>query len=77
MIELLAPLIAAAPLSPGANLWLGRAAFIATYVVLAFFILFLPAKLLGDENKLSWWRSSRVWALAIIAAQIGVYWWWG
>ena len=59
------------------TLWLGRAAFIAVYVLLAIGLMLLPAKILGEGDRRPWWKSLRLWAMGIIAVQIGVYWYWG
>ena len=59
------------------SLWLGRAAFIAVYVALAIGLMLMPATILGEPEGRPWWKSLRAWAMAIIAVQISVYWYWG
>ena len=76
MHEFLSNTIAASLLAD-TSLWYGRAAFIAVYVVLAIGLMLMPAKILGEEEGRPWWKSLRAWAMAIIAVQISVYWYWG
>ncbi|MBN2294424.1 MAG: hypothetical protein JXM70_18490 [Pirellulales bacterium] len=76
MNELFSVLLSAVPLAD-TSLWLGRAAFIAVYVVLAILLMLMPAKILGEGEGQPWWKSLRLWALGIIAVQISVYWYWG
>ncbi|MEA1951732.1 MAG: hypothetical protein U9N87_10130 [Planctomycetota bacterium] len=76
MNELLNTIISQPPLAD-ASLWLGRAAFIAVYVLLAVGLMLMPAKILGEAEGRPWWKSLRTWAMAIIVVQIGVYWYWG
>ncbi len=65
------------PLLADTTLWLGRAAFMAVYVVLAIGLMLMPAKILGETEGRPWWQSLRAWAMAIIVVQISVYWYWG
>lgn len=76
MLELLSSTITTALLAD-TSLWLGRAAFIAVYVVLAIGLMLMPAKILDEEEGRPWWKSLRAWAMAIIAVQVSVYWYWG
>ncbi len=69
--------IISAVLLADTSLWLGRAAFIAVYVLLAVGLMLMPAKILGEGEGRPWWKNLRAWALAIIAVQIGIYWYWG
>ena len=56
----------------------GKAAFIAVFVLLLIWLLVLPASLMGnDHGTVSWWRSARVWAIAVVIAQILIYLGWG
>ncbi len=57
---------------------LGKAAFVGVFVLLLFWLLFLPAGLIDDEGaRKPWWRNVRFWAIAVTMAQIGVYTYWG
>lgn len=52
----------------------GKAAFIAVFVLLLIWLLVLPASLIGnDHGPVPWWRNARVWAVAVVIAQILVY----
>jgi hypothetical protein len=76
MNEFYSVIISEVPLAD-MSLGLGRAAFIAVYVVLAIGLMLMPAKILGEGEGRPWWQSLRAWAMAIIVMQISVYWYWG
>ena len=52
----------------------GKAAFVGVFVLLLIWLLVLPARLIGsDRGSVPWWRNPRVWAVAVVIAQILVY----
>jgi hypothetical protein len=56
----------------------GKAAFIGVFVLLLFWLLLMPRRLVADEEaRMPWWRNSRVWAVLIVLVQIVVYYRWG
>ena len=66
------PSLIAALVSSG-PVW-GKAAFIGVFVLLLIWLSVLPARLIGnDRGTVSWWRNARVWAIAVVIAQILVY----
>ena len=58
--------------------WLGKAAFIAVYVVLFVWLLLLPARLIENaDGHPPWWRNTRFWAILVCLIQMVVYLRWG
>lgn len=53
--------------------WLGKLAFVATYAALLVWLVYLPARLIGESPGLPWWRRSRLWAIALACVQMAVY----
>jgi len=51
----------------------GVAAFVTVYVLLLVWLIVMPAQLLDEPTDRPWWKSSRLWAIAIAAIQILVY----
>ncbi|HID76055.1 MAG TPA: hypothetical protein EYP56_08675 [Planctomycetaceae bacterium] len=56
---------------------MGRAAFVGVFVLLLIWLLVMPRRLVAPEGEPAWWRSPRVWAVAVTAIQILVYLRWG
>lgn len=57
---------------------LGKAAFVAVFVLLLIWLVFLPNRLIGQTRRCGpWWRSARFWAILITTIQIVVYIRWG
>ena len=66
------PSLVAALVSSG-PVW-GKAAFIGVFVLLLIWLLVMPDRLIGNgRGTVSWWRSGRVWAIAVVIAQILIY----
>ena len=56
----------------------GKVAFVAVFVVLLVWLLFLPARFINQEGiQIPWWRSVRFWAVVVTLVQIWVYSYWG
>ena len=56
----------------------GKAAFVGVFVLLLIWLLVMPARLTGNERgTVAWWRNARVWAVAVVIAQILMYYGWG
>jgi hypothetical protein len=71
------PLGMAAVLAAGGP-WLGKAAFIAVFVLLLIWLMLMPGRLIGDAGQRPpWWRNTRFWAIVVTVIQILVYWRWG
>jgi hypothetical protein len=56
----------------GDRVW-GVAAFAGVYVLLLLWLCLMPSRLLDEPAGRPWWKSSRLWAIAIAAVQILVY----
>lgn len=57
---------------------LGKAAFVAVFVVLLVWLLLLPARFIDQEGlRRPWWRNVRFWAVVVTLVQIWVYAYWG
>jgi len=69
---------AAAAGTTGAASLPAKAAFVGVFVVLLVWLLFLPARLIDQEEvRKPWWRNVRFWAVVVTIAQIWVYFYWG
>ena len=67
----------AALLATGGPL-LGKAAFIAVFVILLIWLLLMPGRLIGHADaRPPWWRNTRVWAVVVTVIQILAYLRWG
>lgn len=51
----------------------GVAAFVGVYVLLLVWLVLMPARLLNEPAGRPWWKSSRLWAIAIAVVQVFVY----
>ena len=52
----------------------GKAAFIGVFVLVLFWLILLPARLIGhSDGPPPPWRNARIWAIMIAAVEIVVY----
>ncbi len=69
---------AATPVDVADGPVLGKAAFIAVFVLLLIWLVLMPSRLIGhDDGAPAWWRNTRFWAIVATVIQIAVYAWWG
>ena len=56
------------------NVDVGRWLFAGLFAVLFVWILLIPRRLLGQEQRVPpWWKNVRVWGLVVAATQMTIY----
>jgi hypothetical protein len=65
-------LAADGPSVRSAGSW-GKWVFSAALAMLLLWLIFMPARLIGQAPGVPWWRNVRVWAIVVCVLQLAIY----
>ena len=51
----------------------GKWVFVAALALLLVWLIFMPARLIGQAPGVPWWKNVRVWAIVVCVIQLAIY----